>query len=253
MNLNHVMHQWFLHDLFSTARGRAYVLSQAAEAESGGEQKIFDVLLAHVDDPELSRMVRKHREDEVRHAQMYSACAERQNVTLPEIPSELRVIDAVDEHIGRVRGGVRFFDEKVHDARYVMEGYLFLQVLEERAVQQFAVLAEALRPFDAVSADVVVDIEADERRHLRYCYAISKRYAPNDLVLAATLAKFRRAEAEAYKEHTTKSLAFLLDQGFLSSRAKVLFWKGVGNVASLSDLPWTDAGREARSPHAEAA
>jgi rubrerythrin len=253
MNLHHVMHQWFLHDLFSTARGRAYVLSQAAEAESGGEQKIFDVLLEHVDDPELSRMVRKHREDEVRHAQMYSVCAERQNATLPRIPENLRVIDAVDEHIGRVRGGVRFFDEKVHDARYVMEGYLFLQVLEERAVQQFTVLADAMRPYDAVSADVIVEIEADERRHLRYCYAISKRYAPSELVLRDTLTKFRRAEAEAYKEHTAKSLAFLLDHGFLRSRAKALFWKGVGTAASFSDLPWTDAGRPARDFHAQAA
>lgn len=35
MKLNEQLHRWFLKDLFSTARGRAYVLSQAAEAESG--------------------------------------------------------------------------------------------------------------------------------------------------------------------------------------------------------------------------
>jgi rubrerythrin len=253
MKLQDRMHHWFLHDLFSTAEGRAYVLSQAAEAESGGEKKIFDVLLEKVDDPELARMVKKHSEDEVRHAALYTACAARQNVTLPTVPADLRVIDAVDEHIGRVRGGVRFFDEKVHDAKYVMEGYLFLQVLEERAVQQFTVLADALRPFDAQSADVVVEIEADERRHLRYCYAVSKRYAPNDLVLADTLAKFRRAEAQAYKEHTAKSLDFLLRQGFLRSRAKTLFWRGVGTAASFADLPWTDAGRPARGLRLQAA
>ena len=243
MNLHHRMHHWFLHDLFSTAEGRAYVLSQAADAESAGEQKIFDVLLEHVDDPELARLVKRHRDDEVRHAVLYSECAARQSAKLPRIPDDLRVIDQVDAHIGRVRGGVRFFDEEVHDARFVMEGYLFLQVLEERAVEQFPILADALRKFDPKSASVIVEIEADERRHLRYCHAISKRYAPSTEDLDRTLASFRRAEAEAYQDHTRRSLEFLLGNGFVRSRAKTIFWRGVATAASFSDLPWTGAGR----------
>jgi rubrerythrin len=253
MKFRDQMHHWFLSDLFSTAEGRAYVLSQASEAESGGEKRIFDVLLEQVDDPELARMVKKHSEDEVRHAEMYAECAARQGAKLPRIPAELRVIDKVDEAIARARGGVRFFDEKIHDGRFVMEGYLFLQVLEERAVQQFSVLAEALRPFDPKSADVIVEIEADERRHLRYCHAISKRYAPSPVVLDETLAKFRRAEAEAYQAHTSESLAFLLDQGFLRSRSKTLLWRGIGALTSVAALPWTDAGRPVRGQHLAAA
>ena len=253
MKLHDRMHHWFLNDLFSTSTGRAYVLSQAAQAESAGEQRIFDILLERVKDPELARMVRKHRDDEVRHAELYEACAARQGVTLPPIPASLRIIDSVDAHIARARGGVRFFDEKVHDDRFVMEGYLFLQVLEERAVQQFSVLAGALRPFDAKSADVILDIEADEKRHLRYCYAISKRYAPSSFLLTTTLEKFRRAEALAYQEHTQRSLQFLLDGGFTPSRAKTLFWRGVGAAAAFSELPWTDAGRPTRGHVLQAA
>jgi hypothetical protein len=236
MSLNDLMHRWFLHDLFPTARGRAYVLSQASEAESGGEQKIFDVLLERVDDPELARLVRKHRDDEIRHAEMYAECAARQNVRLAKVPDDLNFIDSVDEHIGRARGGVRFFDETVHDDRYVMEGYLFLQVLEERAVQQFSAMASSMRPFDTLSADAIVEIEADERRHLRYCYAISKRYAPSPEVLGETLARFRRAEADAYQEHTRRSVAYILDQDFLESRAKTMWWRGVAIASSFTEL-----------------
>jgi rubrerythrin len=240
------MHHWFLHDLFSTPRGRAYVLTQAAEAESGGEQKIFDTLLEHVHDPELAKMVKKHKEDEERHAVLYGECAARQGARLPTIPHELKVIDTVDEHIARVRGGVRFFDETRHDDRYVMEGYLFLQVLEERAVQQFGVLADALRPFDPRSAAIVLEIDADERRHLRYCHAISKRYAPSQEVLESVLASFRRAEALAYREHTQKSLDFLIREGFVPRGPKALFWRGVKSATVLGELPWTDLGRPAR-------
>jgi rubrerythrin len=252
MKLHEQLHRWFLSDLFSTARGRAYVLSQAAEAESGGEKRIFDVLLEHVREPELERMVKKHSDDETRHAAMYRACADRQGVVLPPIPEELRIIDRIDEYIGRTRtGGERFFDARVHDERYVMEAYLFLQVLEERAVQQFTVLGEALRPYDRQSADVVVEIEADERRHLRYCHAISKRYAPSADVLAETLAQFRLAEAQAYQEHTRQSLEFILSHGFLTSRAKTLVWRGIGTASTFASLPWTDAGRPTRAGHVE--
>jgi rubrerythrin len=246
MKLNEQLHRWFLKDLFSTARGRAYVLSQAAEAESGGEGRLFDVLLEHVHDPELERMVKKHSDDETRHAALYRECADRQGATLPPIPPELRIIDQIDRHIGLARKGASFFESTVHDDRYVMEAYLFLQVLEERAVQQFTVLGEALRPYDPASAKVVVEIEADERRHLRYCHAISKRYAPSPEVLTETLTLFRLAEAQAYQEHTRLSLQFILEHGFVTSRAKTLLWRGIGEASTFAPLPWTDAGRPAR-------
>jgi rubrerythrin len=253
MKLQTVIHQWFLRDLFSTPRGRAYVLSQAAQSESAGEGRIFDVLLEKVDDPDLHRMVQKHQADEARHAKLYSECAERQGAKLPPIPAELRLIDRIDRHIGEERGGVRFFDETVYDDRYVMDGYLLLQVLEERAVQQFGNLATALRPFDPRSAGIVREIEADEARHLKYCHAISRRYAPSQLVLEGTLARFRRAEAKAYQEHTQKSLEFLLREGFLGSRAKTLFWRGFGTAATLGDLPYTEVGRPAKPTRLAAA
>ena len=243
MKIHDVMLTLFLKELFSTARGRAFVLTQAAEAESGGEQKIFDVLLERVNDPELAKMVRKHREDEARHAKLYAECAARQGASLPPLPPELGVVPVVDRYIGEARGGVRFFEETVYDDRYVLHGYLFLQVLEERAIDQLSLLAGALRPFDPRSAAIVLEIDADERRHLRYCHAISKRYAKSDEELATVLADFRRAETLAYREHTQDNLKFLLEGGFLSSRAKTLFWRGVGSASAYAELPWTKTGR----------
>jgi len=242
MSFQTQVHRLFLNDLFSTARGRAYVLAQAADAESTGEGRIFEVLLDHVREPDLLRMVKKHRDDEIRHAAMYGACRDRQGASLPHIPAELRLIDKIDEHIGRFRkGGERFFEATVFDDRYVMESYLFLQVLEERAVQEFELLADELWRFDRKSANVVVEIEADERRHLRYCHAISKRYAPSMVDLSKTLSQFRQAEALAYQEHARDSLAFILDNGFLSSRAKTLIWRVVGTASTYAVMPWTDA------------
>jgi rubrerythrin len=245
MTLHTLMHQLFLRDLFATARGRAFVLSQAADAESGGEAKLFDVLLEKVHDPDLHRMVKKHREDEIRHAEMYAACAARQGAKLPEIPPSLKVIDTIDRHLTEVRDGVSFFDEKVHDDRWIVDGYLFLQVLEERAVEQFGTLAGSLRPFDPRSAAIVTEVAADERRHLLYCDAVTKKYAPDANALAARLDAFRRAEAIAYREHTQKSLEFLLGHGFLPSRTKTLFWRGVASASTYAELPWTDLRRAA--------
>jgi len=245
MTLHTLMHHLFLRDLLSTARGRAFVLSQAADAETGGEQKLFDVLLQRLDDPELHRMVKKHRDDEIRHAEMYAACAARQGARLPEVPASLRVIETIDRRLTEVRGGVSFFDEKVHDDRWIVDGYLFLQVLEERAVEQFGTLASSLRPFDPRSAAIVGEVAADERRHLLYCHAVTKKYAPDARSLATRLEAFRRAEAIAYREHTQRSLEFLLAEGFLPSRAKTLFWRGVASATAYAELPWTEVRRAA--------
>src|SRR5258706_2576497 len=112
----------FMRRLIRTPSGRAHVLSQVADAEgSGGEGRIFDNALSRVEDPELRRMIEKHRDDETRHEQLFLACLARTCVEPEVIPEELKLIGRLDHAMGGV------LDRPIVSARGVMEAYLLLQ------------------------------------------------------------------------------------------------------------------------------
>ena len=238
----------FLKLLLQSAEARAFVLQQAAEAESTDEGALFDHVLAHVDDPELAKMVQKHRDDEIRHAEMFRAQVKRQGVSPGAVPEDLRVIDNIDRHLGG------FFDKPITDGRGIMETYLLLQVVEERALHQFGLLERAMREVDVPAADTIAAIAKDEARHLRYCHAISRRYAPDEATRIAALKKFRRVEAEAFRDHSARNLQHMLDRGFLP-RLPTLVWRGISAVTRRAKaLPYTEfAGRTDTTGYAEAA
>jgi rubrerythrin len=249
--LRTVIARQFLGALLASPRGRAYALTQAGVAESSDEGAIFDHVVKRVDDEKLQQMVKKHAEDEERHAALFFAAADRQGVGRPEIPTSIRVLDILDRRI-------HLFDRAVETDEDVMESYAVLQVIEERAIEQFSMLEPVLRRFDAESADVLAGIAKDEERHLRYCRAITKRYAPSEAKLASHLTELRHEEALAFREHQQIGLTHVLDQGFLSRRA-TLFWRAALEILSRRDvLPMTrfseDAARVgAFSPIAQAA
>jgi rubrerythrin len=238
----------FLRLLVQNPEARAFVLQQAAEAESTDEGIFFEHVLAHVDDPELARMIKKHRDDENRHAEMFRAQVKRQGVAPGPIPDDLRVIDNIDRHLGG------FFDKPITDARGVMESYLLLQVVEERALHQFGLLEKAMRTVDVTAADTIAAIAKDEGRHLRYCHAIARRYAPDDATRVATLKKFRRVEAEAFRDHSARNLHHMLDRGFLPPLPTIV-WRGISAVTKRAKaLPYTSfAGHVDTTGYAEAA
>lgn len=217
------------HDLLSrrfqsrvvaSPRGRAFVLSQAAAAEASDEGRIFDELLARIDDPELRRLVKVHQADEERHAELFAAAAARSGATPPPIPAELQLLERIDRELGG------FFDGFLASDRSVMEAYLLLQVIEERATHQFQLLEPALRAVDPESADVVAGIARDEERHLKYCRAISRRYAPDEATRRATLARFREVEARAFGDHSRANLAFCLEHELVDmAPAEVWIWR----------------------------
>jgi rubrerythrin len=216
--------RFFLRGLLSTARGRAYALQQAAIAESTDEGAVFERLAQKVDDPELLKMVRKHSEDETRHAALFFECADRQGVGRPHVPAETQVLD-------RLNARLPFYNRTIETREDVMVAYLLLQVIEERALEQFALLEPLLRVHDPVSADVIAEIAKDEERHLRYCHAIVKRYAPSEDVRIAKLKELREAESLSYQEHQKNGLAHLLANGYLSVPEQVL-WRTVSAVTS---------------------
>lgn len=230
----------FLSVLLASPRGRAYALTQAGIAESSDEGAIFDHVLRRVDDEKLQQMVKKHAEDEERHAELFFAAADRQGVGRPEIPEHIRVLEILNRRIG-------LFDRRMETDEDVMEAYLVLQVVEERAIEQFSMIEPVMRRFDPQSADVLVGIAKDEERHLRYCRAITKRYATDENKLAARLAELRHEEAMAFREHQRAGLSHILDQGFLSLRA-TLFWRAAIEVLSRRDvLPMTRFAEEPAS------
>lgn len=211
--------------LLANPRGRAFVLSQMATAEDSDEAQIFDVLLSRVDDPELQKMIARHRDDEKRHARMFRACVERIGVDVPPIPSELKLIDRIDAALGR------FFDREIRDATGVMQAYVLLQVIEERAVTQFTMYRPIFERFDPFAAATIAEVARDEERHLRYCHAIARRYAPDEFTHARTLRRYRSIEARAFAENGRANMRFTIENGLVNLHpVEKLFYRGMARL-----------------------
>jgi hypothetical protein len=167
---------------------------------------------------------------------MFRAAVERTGVTPPPVPPELRVIDSLD----RALGGA--LTQPVETREDVMKAYLLLQVLEERAVTQFGIMEPAFRAFDPETADVFVAIGRDEQRHLRYCHAIARRYAPDAGTQARTLAHYRATEARVYAQNSSVNLRYAFEQGLLDvGVGGRVFWRGLDSLMGV-------IGREQRTP-----
>jgi rubrerythrin len=221
MRLFDSLRSLYLTRLMQSARGRAFMLNFMAQSEEADEKGVFDTLLARVDDPELAKLVRIHRDDETRHAAMLRERLAHLAVEPEPVPTDLRVVDRIDRHVGVA-------DSFIGGKSGIMEGYLLLQVIEERGVRQFPGIANAMRPFDPATAGVIDRITRDEERHVRYAKAISRRYAPDEETRERTLQQYRRAEARAFVEHARAFLAFAIEHGLDGTRGvERLFWRAV--------------------------
>ena len=245
--LRETVSRTFLGSLLASPQGRAYALVQAAIAEGTDEGAVFEHVATRVADGELQRMVKKHAEDEERHAALFFGCADRQGVGRPEIPKELRVLELLDARIG-------VFGRPVATDEDVMMSYLVLQVIEERAIEQFATMEPVMRRYDSRTADVLAGIGKDEERHLLYCRAITKRYAPNEAVREQKLAALREAEAHAFREHQQNGIAYIMGRADLLTPAARLFWRAALDLLSRrADLPYTRFHGDLAGPVALAA
>lgn len=221
----------FMDRLFASRRGRAFMLGFMADAEDSDEGGVFDTLLERVPDPLLHRMIRIHRDDEIRHARILRECVARQGIIPDAVPEALRVVPFIERSLGSV--AERFLDRRAG----VMEAYVFLQVLEERAVLQFPRLANAMRKYDPASAAVIDEIAEDERRHVKYAKAISKKYAPDPITLHRTIVQFREAEAQATIDHGAAFLGFALDNDLLAiGRTEHVLWRALAKLSTF-ELP----------------
>lgn len=226
--------QRFLRDCFALPAARAYVLTQAAVAEGSDEGEIFERLLPHVNDPTLQKAIRTHQADEKRHAEMFWAVALRQGTALAEIPESEQLLPILRAELGG-------FDFPVVSERDVAIAYLVLQVIEERALDQFALLRTALAPFDPEAAAVIVEVMADEERHLKYCHAITRRYLPDTAARTAELARLRQAEARAFAIQQQRSSARLLALPGVAPARRIVWQTALRGMRAApgSALPYT--------------
>jgi rubrerythrin len=226
----------FTRDLLASALGRAYVLTQAALAESSDESAIFDRLIPAVQDPQLQKAIATHKADEERHAKMFEECARRQGVAPIEIPAHLQLLPLIKEEIGGFGGPIETDED-------IMNTYLMLQVIEERAVEQFSLLQVSMKIFDPETAAVIEEIMHDEERHLKYCAAITKRYAKSPEALAAGLKKYRDAEARAFRKQQQLTSVQLLSMPVMPKYKQWIWRTVIDAMKPLTDraLPYTRA------------
>lgn len=236
MNLRNELTERFARRLLATPGGRAHVLNQIADAEANGENQVFEHVLRHVDDPQLRKMVEKHQADEIRHEQLFRACVSRTGVDPAPVPAELKLIDRLDEAVGG------FFAQPIDGPRGVMEAYLILQVIEERAITQFAVFEKVFRELgDTLTADTFAEVARDEARHLKYCHAISKRYAPDEPTRQARLEALRSLEAKCFADNSAANMNYTFEHGFFSGGPLVKwFFRAVQSLGKgRGELPFT--------------
>jgi rubrerythrin len=170
-------------------------------------------VLANVDDPRLAKMIEKHAADEDRHEQQFRECATRAGAPSLPVPDELKLLMRLDKAAGNL------MSKPIEGDRGVMEAYVMLQVIEERAITQFKVFEQAFREIDPATADTFAVVRRDEERHLKYCHAIAKQYSPDEETRVATLARFRKLERKAFAENSRANMRYSMARGY---------WKGGG-------------------------
>jgi hypothetical protein len=216
MNLEMSIGRSFLRSLVSHPAGRAHVLSLMVAAEEGDEAGVFDQLARKADDPELEKLVKRHKEDEERHASLYRACLARNGFEPQAIPDALLII----RQVGREAGGAFAAGLDMGSAHGiatredVMNTYALLLAIEERGVQRFPLIgAEFRRIGDHETADTFERVTEDERRHTLYCKAIGRRYAPDDATWERAVAKYRAVEDRAFKRVGWATMAYAVKTG----------------------------------------
>jgi rubrerythrin len=212
--LDEPLQRLFLRELLATPRGQATLLRQLADAEGGdgGELDIFEHMLEVIDDDEVKKLVRVHKEDEERHERIFLARAARTGAQPIALPKSSQILRRLDHHVG-------FFSRPVTDRAGVVEAYLLLLVIEERAMKQFSKWREAFLAIgDEESAVVLEAVEKDEERHLRYCEAITRRYSDDEAERQRKIAHYRALEQRCFEEVQAVNVRAMVDGGLVGHR-----------------------------------
>lgn len=224
----------YMRELVSTPEGRAHILSQIADAEDNGEARVFDDALALVEDPQLKKMIARHREDEIRHGEMFRKAARDTGVRVPVVPEEVKVMN----HLNRELGG--FFDRPLTSEKDVVTAYAVLLALEERAMEQFSLYERIFRQVDPVVAEIFAEVARDEERHLKYCHAITRIYAESEEARREELDRIRLIEAHAFQKTQRANMEHVRANGLMPRLGARVFWSFVSVINRVfAPLPLT--------------
>jgi rubrerythrin len=224
----------FMRALISTPEGRAHILTQIADAEDNGEARVFDDALASVEDPQIKKLIARHREDEIRHGQLFRNAAKKTGITPAAIPDELKALWQLNQEIDG------FFDRPITDQRGVVTAYVVLLALEERAMEQFAMHREVFAEVDPEVAAIFEEVERDEERHLKYCHAITKMYADSEEERRAAIDDMRVKEARAFQRTQHANMAYIAEHRLMPSAWSRLGWSIIGALGRFTTpLPMT--------------
>lgn len=216
MNLESSLRRTFFRKLISSRAGRAHVLNLMMHAEEGDEAGVFDQLQRVVEGPRLQKVIARHQADERKHANMYRACLARTGAPPGPLPSGLMIIRRVAFAAGGAfAAGARTKSaDGISTREDVMNTYALLLAIEERGVQQFPLIgAEFRRIGDHETADTFDRVTKDEIRHTKYCRAIGRRYASDDLEWQRAIAKYRMIENRAFLQAGLAGIAYAIDKG----------------------------------------
>jgi rubrerythrin len=203
MSLEIAIRKKFLRRLLETPEGRAHVLNLMVNGEEADEAGVFDRLAALAEDESGRKAALRHKADEERHAALYRSCLARTGVRPRPVPDRLMLVRRIVRRSrDKFAAGVAAGNAEGIDSRQdLMNTYAMLLVIEQRALKQFPVLGALFRAAgDAKTADVFDRVANDERRHVKYCQAMGRRYAPDAATWERAVARYRAIEAEAYRE-----------------------------------------------------
>ena len=220
--------------MLKTRRGQVHLLALMADAEGSGENRVFAALAKRADDPWLVRVSARHAADEAGHAELLEQRIATLQAHRPRLPPELDILGNLD----RALGGA--MSKPVVDELDVMRAYGVLQVIEERAISQLPLFIESFAHVDEESVAVFKVLLRDESRHLRYCHAMTRRYAPSASVLSQWLAHVREVEAKVFADGTMANLKYVLDARLLEVPwwARAL-WRTLSLIGAIATPPRT--------------
>lgn len=195
MTLVHRFFLRFMRKLAETPDGQSFLLSQLVETEAmaNGEGNMFPRLLAYVREPRLHRLIQRHYDDEVRHELLYRAVIDRVDSTVaaPQRVMMMRILESLSRPSTA---------EPIACDADVIDGYLFIQVLEEHAAVDLPLVARVFDDVDPEIAAVVRVVAEDEKKHIRWCDPILEAHATPD-ELALRRRRYRRLACFAHHRH----------------------------------------------------
>ena len=208
----------FMRLLARTPDGQRFILSQLVETEAmaNGDGNMFPRLLAYVADPRLHRLVQRHYDDEVRHEQLYRSVIGRIPSTrdAPQSVMMMRILESVSRP--STAEAITCDDD-------ILDGYLFIQVLEEHATDDLPLVASVFDSIDPAIAAVVRSVKDDEEKHVRWCDPILDHYARSPEDLARRRLRYRRLAAFAHHRHNLLGCDHAFETGLVRG-GKVAHW-----------------------------